>query len=226
MKKLLLALALLIAVPVAAHDINFDPEYAMDAVVVIEGEYIIVNDRNEPEDAKKMGSGFFISPDGYLVTNFHVVKGLTKPVVYLREGGTAYPANIVELFMFEDLALLKIDVEDVPYLPVGDFSKLKLADEIYALGHPDEQYYTITKGIVSSLDIHGGPTGCAWCKYFKHSANIFFGSSGGPVLNVDGEVVGVNTFMGRNEDGSVYHSWMGFANPANLLENWVRQYVE
>lgn len=162
------------------------------------------------ERAMALGSGFIISPDGVIVTNNHVIDNAIDIKVTLDDG-TELPAKLVGTDPKSDIAVLKIQAsKPLPTVAWGDSDKLKLGDEILAIGNPFGIGTTVTAGIVSARgrDLHSGP----YDDFIQIDAPINHGNSGGPLVDRDGNVVGINTAIYSPNGGSV---GVGFAIPSN-----------
>lgn len=169
-----------------------------------------------PREAVSLGSGFIVGADGYVVTNNHVVEKADEITVTLQDG-TVLEAEVVGTDPTTDLALLKVKPEkDLPTVAWGDSDKVRVGDWVLAIGNPFGLGGTVTAGIVSAQarDIRSGP----YDDYFQTDAAINRGNSGGPMFNVDGDVVGINTAIFSPSGGSV---GIGFAIPANLARKVV-----
>ena len=163
------------------------------------------------------GSGFFISPDGYAVTNNHVVDH-AKSVQVTTDDGTIYTAKVVGTDPKTDLAVIKVDgKKDFPYVKFADHSP-RVGDWVVAVGNPFGLGGTVTAGIVSARgrDIGAGP----YDDYIQIDAPINKGNSGGPAFNEEGEVIGVNTAIYSPSGGSV---GIGFDIPADTAKMVVAQ---
>jgi serine protease Do len=163
------------------------------------------------------GSGFFISPDGYAVTNNHVVDHASS-VQVTTDGGTIYTAKVVGTDPKTDLALIKVDGKnDFPYVKFADQAP-KVGDWVVAVGNPFGLGGTVTAGIVSARgrDIGAGP----YDDYVQIDAPINKGNSGGPAFDVNGNVIGVNTAIYSPSGGSV---GIGFDIPADTAKMVVAQ---
>lgn len=168
-----------------------------------------------PHVTRAQGSGFFISPDGYIVTNNHVVENATD-VHVVMEDGKVLPAKVVGTDKKTDLALLKIDTgSNYPYVQFAPQTP-RVGDWVLAVGNPFGLGGTVTAGIVSARgrDIGAGP----YDDFLQIDAPVNRGNSGGPTFNMQGNVVGVNTAIYSPSGGSV---GIGFAIPADVVENVV-----
>jgi len=176
--------------------------------------------RNAPQSHETIigeGSGFFISPDGYAVTNNHVVDH-ARSVQVTTDDGTIYTAKVVGTDPKTDLAVIKVDGKaDFPYVKFADQSP-KIGDWVVAVGNPFGLGGTVTAGIVSARgrDIGAGP----YDDYVQIDAPINKGNSGGPAFDVDGNVIGVNTAIYSPSGGSV---GIGFDIPADTAKMVVAQ---
>lgn len=161
------------------------------------------------------GSGFILSEDGYIITNAHVVSGATKITVDLFNGDS-YDAQLVGSDANFDIAVLKIEAEDLPAVSVGNSDTLRVGEEVVAIGNPlGELTFTMTNGILSALDreinTDGNPQ-----NMLQTNAAINSGNSGGPLFDMDGNVIGVTTakYSGSTTSGTTIEG-LGFAIPIN-----------
>jgi putative serine protease PepD len=191
-------------------------EGAKDAVT-----YIVA----DTAQGQATGSGFVISKDGYIVTNDHVVEGASKVQVKIGTSGKAQDAQVVGADPSRDLALLKVDGHDLKTLPLGDSSKVEVGDSTFAIGNPFGLDHTFTEGIVSALNrTLQSPNGSNISGAIQTDAAINPGNSGGPLLDSDGNVIGVNSQIatgsqgGSGEGGNV---GIGFAIPANTVKTFI-----
>jgi serine protease Do len=173
--------------------------------------------RAPDEGRRGSGSGFVIREDGYLVTNAHVVDDADRIDVKLSTG-KRHQARIVGRDDRTDVALLKVDVAGLPVAPLGDSNRVRVGEFVLALGHPFGLEQTVSFGIVSRK---GAPLQSAapGFDFVQTDAAVNPGNSGGPLVNMAGEVVGVNSMAARN--GSI-----GFAIPVNLVKFLVPQLAE
>ena len=173
-----------------------------------------------PFDRKAMGSGFIISGDGYVITNLHVVERANKVKVELPSRKT-YKARIVGEDPFADIALLKLDVPEddpLPVLPMGNSDDLHEGDWVIAIGSPFGLKWTSTAGIVSAMGRNIGATMID--DLIQIEASLDSGNSGGPLVNANGEAVGINTaalFLAENK---------GFAVPINMVKEILPDLME
>jgi serine protease Do len=174
---------------------------------------------NQPRRrATSLGSGFIISADGYVVTNNHVIEDAEEIRVILQDE-TELDAELIGRDPKTDLALLRVDTDDkLPTLRWGDSAKTRVGDWVVAIGNPFGLGGTVTAGIVSARarDINAGP----YDDFIQTDASINRGNSGGPMFNLDGEIIGINTAIFSPSGGSI---GIGFAIPANLAKNVIHQ---
>ncbi|MDM8530185.1 trypsin-like peptidase domain-containing protein [Anaerolineales bacterium HSG25] len=177
------------------------------------------NDRN----GGGSGSGFFISADGYIVTNNHVVEGAGELSIIYAQGGMV-PARLIGTAPEFDLAVIKVD-GIVPAVAVwGDSSALPLGSDVIAIGSALGRYQnTVTAGVLSGFNRElGGLRGL-----LQTDAAINHGNSGGPLINLAGQVIGINTMVVRGEFmGSDEAQGLGFAIPSNIARNVVQRLIE
>jgi serine protease Do len=169
-----------------------------------------------PRYEQGIGSGIIISPDGYIVTNNHVVKDATSIRVTLNDLRT-FSAKVVGTDVLTDLAVIKIDASGLPNLPWGNSRTLKQGDKVYAFGNPFGLQFTMTHGIISGKgripDVRSDLR--APGDYLQTDAAINPGNSGGPLVDVQGEVIGVNAFI-YTSTGSF--SGEAFAIPSEIAQ--------
>lgn len=167
-----------------------------------------------PQIEHGLGSGIIISPDGYIVTNNHVIEGAVDIRVTMNDR-RVLPAKLVGADPLTDLALLKVNAGNLPSLPWGDSTTLKPGQTVLAFGNPYNFRFTVTRGIVSALN-RGNPYAEDRRKpgeFIQTDAAINPGNSGGPLVDARGEVIGINTFL-ISPSGSF--SGMGFAIPSHV----------
>ncbi len=170
--------------------------------------------RPGPQIEHGLGSGVVVSPDGYIVTNNHVIEGAVDIRVTLNDR-RVFPAKLVGADPLTDLALLKVNAGNLPSIPWGDSTALKPGQTVLAFGNPFGFRFTVTRGIVSALNRANPYTDDPRKpgEFIQTDAAINPGNSGGPLVNARGEVVGINTFL-ISPSGSF--SGMGFAIPSQI----------
>ena len=169
---------------------------------------------------RSMGSGFIINPNGYIVTNNHVVDGATQVQVKLSDG-RELPAKVVGRDSKTDIALLKVEASGLTVIPLGDSSASQVGEPVMAIGNPFGLDQTVTTGIVSATGraIGSGP----YDDFIQTDASINPGNSGGPLINARGQAIGINTAIFSQTGGSV---GIGFAIPTSLAKSIVTQLAD
>ena len=163
---------------------------------------------------KSLGSGFIINEDGYVLSNYHVVKGATKIMITLYGEDGELPAQLIGYDEAYDLALLKIEADNrtFPYVALGDSDAIEPGEFAIAIGNPYGLNNTVTFGIVSAKgrsDVGANK----YQRYIQTDVAINPGNSGGPLFNIHGQVIGINTLIYSTSGGSI---GIGFATPINL----------
>ena len=180
------------------------------------------NQMPKRENMTGLGSGFIISQDGYVVTNNHVISGADQITVIFNNGIDEVPAELVGTDPKTDIAVLKIDPEAVEIQSVswGDSEISRVGDIVLAIGNPLGLGGTVTSGIISSInrDIGGGP----YVDFIQTDAPINRGNSGGPLFNLDGSVIGINSMIISQTGGSV---GLGFSIPSSTAKLIVNQII-
>ncbi|MFV0349803.1 MAG: DegQ family serine endoprotease [Halodesulfovibrio sp.] len=173
----------------------------------------------QPRKERSLGSGFIISADGYVVTNNHVIENADLIRVNIETGKTSSESLIAKVIGTDpetDLALLKVDVNrTLPFIEFGNSDDLEVGEWVMAIGNPFGLDHTVTAGIVSAKgrNIRSGP----FDNYLQTDASINPGNSGGPLINGDGEVIGINTAIIARGQG------IGFAIPSNMAKRIINQ---
>ncbi len=179
------------------------------------------------------GSGVIVTPDGYVLTNYHVA-GETTRITCTLPSGQEFDARVVVHDPLTDLSVLKIEDKDknLPCAPLGDSDALQVGDYVLAMGNPNANSNSMTLGIVShpkrvftsftgnaidEQDLGGGQTTGLFTRWIQHDALILPGNSGGPLVNLQGEVIGINELGGQG---------VGFAIPSNLAGHVLKQAIE
>ena len=182
-----------------------------------------------PDDApeqqfRSLGTGFVIHPDGYIVTNYHVIENASKINISFLNEKKDYEAKVIGFDEKTDIALIKVDHPgSLPAAPLGNSSKLRPGDWVLAIGNPFELGHTATVGIVSALGRKislPGQRNRLYDSFIQTDASINPGNSGGPLFNANGEVIGVNTAILGSSGGNI---GIGFARPINLVKDIITQ---
>ncbi len=172
-----------------------------------------------------LGTGFIVSNDGYIVTNQHVSGEKNSTCYVTLESGKTYKASVVWADVDLDLSIIKINVNNLDYLILGDSDKIKIAEQVYAIGNPIgfEFQRTVTSGIISGLNrtikIEEDGKTSYMEDLIQTDATINPGNSGGPLINKNGEVLGINSVKITSAEG------IGFAIPINIIKPIIEQLV-
>lgn len=177
--------------------------------------------------AASSGSGFIVTKDGYIVTNAHVVAGsVDGKVVITMKDGRKKPGMVHSLDLTSDLAIVKIDAmyvdEALPIIPYGLSSKVRAGEFVIAIGSPMLLQNSASLGIVSATARHASELGISnnRSEYIQTDAAINMGNSGGPLVNLDGEVIGINTMKVKGVDG------ISFAIPIDIASQIIKQLLQ
>ena len=179
----------------------------------------------QPQFEHGVGSGVILTPDGYIVTNDHVVDGATQIRVTLNDR-RIFTAKMIGEDKLNDLAVIKIDAHDLTSVPWGDSTKVKPGETVLAFGNPFGNFpFTVTRGIISGLDrpnpYRDDPRKPG--AFIQTDAAINPGNSGGPLVNAYGEVIGINTFI---ISGSGSFAGAGFAIPSQIAESTAQAIIK
>jgi len=205
---------------------------ALSVVQVVVTGYAAVDERTRGESGlvigrqRSIGSGAIVDPDGYIVTNAHVVAGARQVQVVVHRDTTAdgpvrslallagqtVDARVVGIATDIDLALLKIDLTGLPALPIANYDAIRQGELVFAFGSPQGLRNSVSMGVVSSVARQVDPDSPTI--YIQTDAPINPGNSGGPLVNIDGELVGLNTFILTESGGS---QGLGFAIPSAIV---------
>jgi serine protease Do len=158
------------------------------------------------------GSGFIISRDGYILTNNHVVGNVDRMTVVLQDGRTFTNAKVIGTDPATEVALIKIEGSDFPVLPLGDSSRLEVGDIVMAIGNPFGLTGTVTVGVISAVKRTGIGI-AAYENFIQTDAAINPGNSGGPLVDLNGQAIGINTAIVSESGG---YMGIGFAIPINM----------
>lgn len=201
-------------------------------------DYFFGRRNRQPEQyqIENLGSGFIISPDGYILTNHHVAGNATKVVITMTDG-KKYDAKIVGADMVADVCLLKIDAQNLPYIKLGNSDNIIVGEWVLAFGNPFGLFArntkpTVTVGIVSNNCVSFIQPDKPYNRIYKNmiqtDAAISSGNSGGPLVNALGEVIGMNTIIwstSQSSDGAGSIG-IGFAIPINRVKNIIDRLIK
>jgi serine protease Do len=185
-----------------------------------------------PQKRENLGSGILVDPKGYIITNNHVVEGATKIKVGLL-GGDEYTATVIGGDPVSDIAIIKINGEkNFPCARIGDSKAMKVGDWVIAVGSPFGLEQTVTAGIISTIGrkfkegiVPTDPSDYSMFNdYLQTDAAINQGNSGGPLVNMNAEVVGINTFISTTRTGT--SAGVGFAIPSHLFTKVYNQILQ
>ncbi len=172
---------------------------------------------NEPQRSEALGSGFVISADGYIVTNNHVIDGADDIEIEFF-GGQKLKAKLVGTDLKTDIAVLKVESpKPLPFVAFGDSGTMRVGDWVLAMGNPLGQGFSVSSGIISA---RGRELNGAYDDFLQTDAAINKGNSGGPLFNMDGQVIGVNTAILSPSGGSI---GIGFSMSSNVVSHVVEQ---
>ena len=164
------------------------------------------------------GSGFIISPDGYIITNHHVVESAEEGRITVRlKDGRKFPATLVGSDKKSDIAVLKVEADNLPVAEFADSDTARVGQFAFAIGAPYDLPYTFTVGVISAKGRDDLTRSQTYEEFIQTDAAIHPGNSGGPLCDIDGKVVGVNTLIAGVNRG------LGFAVPSNIVREVSRQ---
>ena len=200
----------------------------VDACVGITTELVDTNTYGFPVQGAAAGSGFVISSDGYIVTNYHVIKGATSIKVAFVDG-TSYDATLVGGEADNDVAVLKIDATGLHAVTLGDSDSLVVGEAVYTIGNPlGELTWSLTDGLVSAKDRTVTTSEGETMNMLQTNTAINSGNSGGPLFNAYGEVVGITSAnlssSGSSSEASI--EGLGFAIPINDVKGMITDIIE
>lgn len=198
----------------------------VQAVVAISNQSLTTNIYGQVSQTASSGSGFIISEDGYVISNYHVVAGATKLSVITADS-KEFAAELVGYDSTNDLAVLKINAEGLSFVKLGSSEMLAVGDRVAAIGNPlGELTSTLTVGYVSAKDRMVNTDG-SYLNMLQTDAAINSGNSGGPLFNMDGEVVGITTakYTGTSGSGATIEG-IGFAIPIDDVKGMIEDIIE
>lgn len=182
-----------------------------------------IEDMPRQRQRAAVGSGFLVTSDGYVITNNHVVAGADEIQVHLSDR-RVFAAEVIGLDEPSDLALLKIDADNLPYVEFGDSDAIRVGDWVLAIGSPFGLEFSAAAGIVSAMGRSiPGRSSYNYMSFIQTDVAINQGNSGGPLFNLDGEVIGINSQILSSTGGS---NGISFSIPSNVATNVINQLRE
>ncbi|HKG46269.1 MAG TPA: DegQ family serine endoprotease [Pyrinomonadaceae bacterium] len=178
--------------------------------------------QQQPRQVQGVGSGVIVNPDGYILTNHHVVDGALEIKVELTDNRT-FTARLVGSDPPSDLAVLKVDARNLPAISMGDSDKVRVGDAVLAVGNPLGIGQTVTSGIVSAKGRTTGISDGSFEDFLQTDAAINRGNSGGALVNTSGELIGINSQIMSPTGGNI---GIGFAIPSNMVRAVMDQLVK
>ena len=168
----------------------------------------------------KMGSGMIVSPEGHIVTNWHVIAGASQVTIQLNDG-RSLPARLAGADQRSDIAVLKVDAEGLTPIAFGDSENVRVGQMVFAVGNPFGLQETVTQGIISAKGRR--TTSEEANEFFQTSTTINPGNSGGPLIDIHGRVIGINNFIISRSGGS---EGIGFAIPSNVARRVYQDIIQ
>jgi len=182
-----------------------------------------------PYSIQGIGSGVIFSPDGFIITNAHVVEGATEIKIILTDT-RQFDAKVIGIDTSHDIAVIKIEGDDLPFAEFGDSDELIIGEWAIALGNPygfliKDSKPSVSVGVISAInrDFAENKDGKIYRHMVQTDAAINQGNSGGPLVNIFGEIIGINTFIFSESGGNI---GIGFAIPANAVKKSARELIE
>nr|NGX27164.1 Periplasmic pH-dependent serine endoprotease DegQ [Chlamydiota bacterium] len=177
--------------------------------------------RKAPRQTISQGSGFFVSKNGHILTNAHVVNGASKLTIVLHDG-REMTAEIIGLDESTDVAVIKVDGKNFDYIPLGDSEEMEIGEWVIAIGSPFQLQATVTVGVISAKGRQNLRI-TDFEDFIQTDAEINPGNSGGPLLNLEGQVIGINTAIVSKSGG---YAGIGFAIPSNMAKHIMNQIID
>lgn len=174
-----------------------------------------------PRQSISQGSGFFVSPDGYILTNAHVIKGASKLTVILHDG-REMSAETIGVDTSTDVGVIKVEGSDFDFLPLGDSEEVEIGEWVIAIGNPFQLQSTVTVGVISAVGRQNLRI-TDFEDFIQTDAAINPGNSGGPLVNLSGEAIGINTAIVSKSGG---YQGIGFAIPSKMAKHVMEQLIE
>ena len=181
-------------------------------------------------EAHGLGSGVIVTSDGYILTNNHVIEGADEILVYLSDSNRELDAKIIGRDPGTDIAVIKVDGDNLPTIPLGNSDEVEVGEWVIAIGSPFGYAQTVTRGMVSAKGrsnvMPGVDPNKVWSDFIQTDAAINLGNSGGALVNIHGELIGINTAIATGSAFSRSNAGVGFAIPINLAQDVMRDLIE
>jgi serine protease Do len=179
-------------------------------------------------EAHGLGSGVIVTSDGYILTNNHVIEGADEVIVYLPDNNREIDAQVIGRDPGTDVAVIKVDGKNLPTIPMGNSDKLEVGEWVIAIGSPFGYAQTVTRGMVSAKGRSNlsGAGQDKWFDFIQTDAAINPGNSGGALINIHGELIGINTAIATGSVFSQSNAGVGFAIPINLAQDVMKDLIE
>ncbi len=219
-------LQVLLLVVLTASAVFADQEQdKIRAIDLARKSVVSIRTYRQGQDEPGIGSGVILRSDGYIITNNHVISK-AKVVKVTLVGGKTYTAKVWKAAPEQDLALLKIEASNLPVARVGNSSKIKIGQTAIAIGDPLGFEGTVTVGIVGNLNRNVKVAGIDYRNLVQTDAAINPGSSGGALINLQGEVIGINTLVYTGPQSYKHAQGLGFAIPINDAVQLAKKLVQ
>ena len=212
LKKILLIIIMSASMPVFSFELIHNSACSIYKKI----SPAIVSVDTQLKDGFSCGTGCIIDKNGTILTSAHILEGGKKDIIITMSSGEDYKAKIIKMYGDKkDIALLKISVPyELKTIKMGDSGKIKVGDSVLAIGNPFGFTGTLTKGIISRIDYSKNK--------LQTDAAINPGSSGGPLLNTKGEIIGINQSI-YNPDNNISNIGIGFATPINTIKEYMQE---
>lgn len=178
-----------------------------------------------PQVERGMGSGVIVSADGSILTNHHVIDGADRITIQMQDGKN-YEAKVVGSDPPSDLAVLKIEMQNLPFLTLGNSDQVRVGDIVLAIGNPLGIGQTVTAGIISAKGRRTGISDGSFEDFLQTDAPINRGNSGGALVNLNGELIGINSQILSSPGGAGGNIGIGFSIPSNMAKSVMEQLIQ
>ncbi|MBC8231108.1 Do family serine endopeptidase [bacterium] len=186
--------------------------------------------REREREYHGLGSGVIVTSDGYILTNNHVIEGADEIIVYLPDNNRELDAKVIGHDPGTDVAVIKVDGDNFPTIPLGNSDEIEVGEWVIAVGTPFGYAQTVTRGMVSAKGrsnlMSGDNRDKFWFDFIQTDAAINPGNSGGALINIHGELIGINTAIATGSAFSRSNAGVGFAIPINLAQDVMQDLIE